>query len=113
MIIKISKGNGQWVWVDGVKSVEYSSVAHSAVSRDQLEKQVSTIKDKANGCPVRDALMEIDWSGSGRRFDSKRPYRFGTMIVELHDLTKELVLFDHPAYFCDDSGNTVEKISVR
>ena len=113
MIVKISKGDGKWMLLSDIRSIDYSAVSRSVVSGNQLEGQLEHLKQQANGCEFRSALMEIDWQNPPGEIRISSPYHFNSMIVEHDDRTKSLVVFDHPVYLCDDAGNTVEKINVR
>ena len=110
MIVKVSKGDGRWILIDDVRSVDYSSEARTAHSGANLQQQLAKIQQGANGCAVQNALMEIDWSKINLQ---GAPYKFSFMTIEHVDHSKTLVLYDHPAYLCNDAGTTVEKINVR
>lgn len=113
MIIKVSKGDGKWMMLPNIRSINYSSVSQTVVSGDQLEDQLEHLRKQANGCEFLSALMGINWKDPPRSIQIGSPYRFNSMIVEHDDRTRSLVVFDHPVYLCDDAGNTVEKINVR
>ena len=113
MIVKVSKGDGKWMLLPSIRSIDYSSVSQAISSGSQLEDQLENLKQQANGCEFRSALMGIDWENPPHGIRIDNPYRFNSMIVEHEDRTKSLVVFDHPVYLCDDAGNTVEKINVR
>ena len=113
MIVKVSKGDGKWILLSDIRSIDYSSVSRTVVSGNQLENQLEHLRQQANGCEFRSALMEIDWQDPRHGIWTDSPYRFNSMIVEHDDRTKSLLVFDHPVYLCDDAGNTVEKIHVR
>ena len=113
MIVKVSKGDGEWLLLPNIRSIDYSSVSRTAVSGGQLENQFEHLKQQANGCEFRSALMGIDWESPPPGIRVGNPYRFNSMIVEHEDRSRSLVVFDHPVYLCDDAGNTVEKINVR
>ena len=110
MIVKVSKGDGRWVLLNDVRSVDYSSEAHTAYSGASLQQQLAKIQQGANGCIVQNTLMDIDWS---KISPQGAPYKFSFMTIEHVDHSKTLVLYDHPAYLCNDAGTTVEKINVR
>ena len=112
MIVKVSKGDGKWMLLSDIRSIDYSSVSRTVVSGNQLENQLENLRNQANGCEFRTALMEIDWKNPPRSIQVDNPYRFNSMILEHEDRSKSLVVFDHPVYLCDDAGNTVEKINV-
>ena len=110
MIVKVSKGDGRWILLNDVRSVDYSSEAHTAHSGASLQQQLARIQQGANGCAVQNALMDIDWSKINPQ---GAPYKFSFMTIEHVDRSKTLVLYDHPAYLCNDAGTTVEKINIR
>ena len=113
MIVKVSKGDGKWLLLNDVRSVDYSSVSHTAQSGVDLQKKLDGIQQKANGCVIRNALLNIDWANPPRSVSPSTPYKFSSMLIEHDDQAKSLVLFDHPVYLCNDAGTTVEKISVK
>ena len=113
MIVKVSKGDGKWILLNDVRSIDYSSIAKKVTSGEELQHQLTQVKDQANGCEIRDALMEINWGNPSAKLGPSNPYCFNSMIVELVDRTRTCILFDHPVYLCDDAGNTVDKINVR
>ena len=113
MIVKVSRGDGKWLLLNDVRSVDYSVVSHTAQSGEELQKKLDGIQQKANGCIVRNALLNIDWTNPPRSVGPNTPYKFSSMLIEHDDRAKSLVLFDHPVYLCNDAGTTVEKISVK
>ena len=116
MIVKISKGDGKWMLLHGIRSIDYSSVCKTISSGRELEDQIEHLKKQANGsasCEFRSALMDINWEEPPDGIQVSNPYRFNSLIVEHDDRTRTLVVFDHPVYLCDNAGHTVEKINVR
>ena len=110
MIVKVSKGDGRWILLNGVRSIDYSPTAHIAKSHSDFQTQLAKIQEGANGCAVRNALMDVDWS---RISPSGPHYKFSFMTVEQEDRSHTLVLYDHPVYLCSDEGTTVEKVNIR
>ena len=107
MIVKISRGGGRWLLLSDVRGVDWDSTSRLVTSQLELRHQIELARRAVNGCPVRNLLESVDW---GRE---PIPYRFGSMILEWQDGLKEVVLFDHPVYLCDDQGATVERVSLK
>lgn len=112
MFVKITKGDGRWLSLLDVRSIDHPSVAKTASSGTELQHELDEIRSRVNGCEIKSALMDIDWQNPPRSIRPERPYCFNYITVEHGDRTKTCVLFDHPVYLCDDSGKTVDKINV-
>ena len=113
MIVKVQKDGKHWLLLDGIRTIDYSSVACVVTSDEDLKRQVEEILHRGNGASVYNALLNIDYSCPPWGILASNPYRFNAMFLEHTDGKKALVFFDHPAYLCDDGANTVEKIHVR
>ena len=113
MLIKVSKGDGKFLLLPDIRSVDLGSCSLTAVSSDELKDKIDKEAGKLNGIEVRNVLMNIDWKRFETSSNTKNPYRFGFMTVEHNDRSKAVVFFDHPVYLCNEAGDTVEKINIR
>lgn len=113
MFVKVSQGNGRWLSLLDVRSIDYSSGSKAVSSGAEFQREFDQIKSKVNGCEIRNALMNIDWQNPPRSIGPERPYCFSYIMVEHFDHSKTCVLFDHPVFLCDDTGKTVDKIKCE
>ena len=100
MLLKISKGNSEWALLD-VSGVDFQSTPRQCTSNEQLEGILTTIR--RGGFELRD-LRSKSMNGA--------PYKFQVATVHGKDGKTIVVVFDNPAYLCNDAGDTLERIPV-
>jgi len=99
MLLKISKGNGDWAIFD-VTNVDYSSHPQQAKTQADLDHALALIQSNFE---MRD-LRTRKPNGSLYRYQ----------IATLHGVDGKTVVavFDNPAYLCNNAGDTLERISI-
>lgn len=113
MLVKVSKGDGQFLLLPDIRSIDLCSCSLTAMSGDELKEKIEKETEKLNGVEVRDVLMDIDWNKFSTSLNPKNSYRFGFMTIEHNDRSRAVVFFDHPVYLCNEAGDTIEKINIR
>lgn len=104
MLVKIKSENGRWILFDNAEQVEFDTASRLITSREELTK----IGPDDGGASVTFILP-----GLNKNEISVDCPLYVSVIWFLRNQKSHVVVFNTLAYLCNDSGKTVEKVSVH